>query len=100
MDHRSLRHFLNLAESLHFGRASEAGHISPSALSRTIRRLEDEVGAALFDRNNRSVSLTPAGRLFQEYARDALNDWESIRGALMEEAGELRKQLEELKKHL
>jgi LysR family positive regulator for ilvC len=93
MDHRSLRHFLNLAESLHFGRASEAGHISPSALSRTIRRLEDEVGAALFDRNNRSVSLTPAGRLFQEYARDALNDWESIRGALMEEAGELRGEL-------
>lgn len=93
MDHRSLRHFLNLSESLHFGRASEAGHISPSALSRTIRRLEDEVGAVLFDRNNRSVSLTPAGRLFREYARDALNDWESIRGALMEEAGELRGQL-------
>jgi LysR family positive regulator for ilvC len=87
---QSLRHFLNLADSLHFGRASEAGHISPSALSRAIRRLEEEVGATLFDRNNRSVSLTPAGRLFLDYARDALGEWDDIRGALMEETGELR----------
>jgi LysR family positive regulator for ilvC len=90
MDDRSLRQFLNLAETLHFGRAAGAGHVSPSALSRTIRRLEEELGVALFDRNNRSVSLTPAGRLFQDYARDALSDYESIRGVLMEGAGELR----------
>jgi LysR family positive regulator for ilvC len=89
VDIRSLRHFLNLADSLHFGRASEAGHVSPSALSRCIRRLEEEVGATLFERNNRSVSLTHAGRLFLDYAREALNDWEAIRGALMEASGEL-----------
>jgi LysR family positive regulator for ilvC len=89
VDTRSLRHFLNLADSLHFGRASEAGHVSPSALSRGIRRLEQEVGATLFERNNRSVSLTHAGRLFLDYAREALGDWEAIRGALMEASGEL-----------
>ena len=89
MDTRSLRHFLNLADSLHFGRASEASHVSPSALSRGIRRLEQEVGATLFERNNRSVSLTHAGRLFLDYAREALGDWEAIRGALMEASGEL-----------
>ena len=89
MDIRSLRHFLNLAESLHFGRASEAGHVSPSALSRNVQRLEQEVGATLFERNNRSVSLTHAGRLFLDYAREALGDWEAIRGTLMEASGEL-----------
>jgi LysR family positive regulator for ilvC len=93
MDHRSLRHFLNLADSLHFGRASEAGHISPSALSRTIRRLEDEVGAALFERNNRRVTLTHAGSLFLDYAREALGDWDTIRNSLMEAAGELHGQI-------
>jgi LysR family positive regulator for ilvC len=89
MDSRSLRHFLNLAESLHFGRASEASHISPSALSRSIRRLEQEVGAPLFERNNRSVSLTRAGSLFLDYARDTLGAWEATCNTLMAAAGEL-----------
>lgn len=89
MDIRSLQQFVNLAESLHFGRASEASHVSPSALSRGIRRLEQGVGAVLFERNNRSVSLTHAGRLFLGYARDALGDWDAIRNTLMEASGEL-----------
>lgn len=89
MDIRSLQHFLNLADSLHFGRASEAGHVSPSALSRAIQRLEQEVGAALFERNNRRVSLTHAGGLFLDYARSALGEWDAIRNTLMEASGEL-----------
>jgi LysR family positive regulator for ilvC len=89
MDNRPLQHFLNLADSLHFGRAAEAGHVSPSALSRSIRRLEEQVGTALFERNNRSVALTRAGRVFLDYARDALGDWEAIRNTLMEQSGEL-----------
>lgn len=89
MDDRSLQHFLNLADSLHFGHAAAAGHVSPSALSRSIRRLEEEVGATLFERNNRSVALTRAGRVFLDYARDALGDWEAIRNTLMEQSGEL-----------
>ena len=89
MDVRSLQQFVNLAESLHFGRASEASHVSPSALSRGIRRLEQDVGAQLFERNNRSVSLTHAGRLFLGYARAALGDWDTIRNTLMEASGEL-----------
>jgi len=93
MDDRALQHFLNLADTLHFGRASERGHISPSALSRCIRRLEEEVGAPLFERSNRSVTLTRAGRLFLDYARNALGEWDAIRGTLMEETGELRGEL-------
>jgi LysR family positive regulator for ilvC len=89
MNMRILKQFVTLADSLHFGRASEASHVSPSALSRSIRQLEDEVGASLFERNNRSVALTHAGGLFLSYARDALTQWDSIRNTLMEEAGEL-----------
>jgi len=89
MDQRLLRQFVNLAEALHFGRASEASHISSSALSRNIRQLEDELGVALFDRDNRSVSLTHSGELFLDYARDALSQWDALRTTLMERAGEL-----------
>lgn len=89
MDIRLLKQFVNLAESLHFGRASEASHVSPSALSRSIQRLEEELGAALFERNNRSVTLTHAGSLFLSYARDSLGEWDAIRNTLMEESGEL-----------
>ena len=89
MDARLLKQFVNLADSLHFGRASEASHVSPSALSRAIQRLENEVGVILFARNNRSVSLTHAGSLFLNYARDSLGEWDAIRNTLMEESGEL-----------
>jgi LysR family positive regulator for ilvC len=89
MDVRTLKQFVHLAESLHFGRAAEASNISPSALSRSIRQLEDEVGSPLFERNNRSVALTRAGGLFLGYARDSLGQWDAIRNTLMEEAGEL-----------
>ncbi|MCP4001926.1 MAG: HTH-type transcriptional activator IlvY [Gammaproteobacteria bacterium] len=89
MDIRNLKQFVALSDSLHFGRASEVSHVSSSALSRSIRQLEDEVGATLFERNNRSVSLTHAGGLFLVYARDALTQWDSVLNTLMEESGEL-----------
>ncbi len=89
MDIRSLKQFISLAVNLHFGRASEVSHVSPSALSRSIRRLEDELGVSLFERNNRNVALTRAGKLFLTYARDSLGQWDAIRNELMEESGEL-----------
>jgi len=93
MDTRLLRQFINAAESLHFGRASEASHVSPSALSRGIRQLEADVGTRLFERDNRTVSLTHEGTLFLEYARDALTQWDVIRHTVKEEAGELHGQV-------
>ncbi|SHF64659.1 transcriptional regulator, LysR family [Modicisalibacter ilicicola DSM 19980] len=89
MDFRPLKHFLALAETLHFGRASDSCHVSPSTLSRTIQQLEASLGVRLFVRDNRSVHLTREGRLFQRYARDALEQWELMRHSLMSEAGEL-----------
>jgi len=89
MDLRPLKHFLALAETLHFGRASEACHVSPSTLSRSIRQLEETLGVALFERDNRHVALTRQGVTFQRYARETLEQWEQLRLSLMSEARRL-----------
>ena len=82
MDIQSLETFIKTAEQLHFGRASRACNLSPSALTRTIQRLEEELGQALFLRDNRSVTLTDAGRKLLGYARRALQDWQQFRDTL------------------
>ena len=90
MTPRLLEQFLALAECLNFGRASDLANVSHSALSRSIRHLEDEVGARLFDRDNRSVSLTKEGRQFEIYAREALVAWNGIRQKMRGDDGVLR----------
>ena len=60
IDLRRLRYFTVLAEILHFGRAAELLHISQPGLSAEIRRLETQLGVALFSRSPRTA-LTPAG---------------------------------------
>ncbi|GAA5186919.1 HTH-type transcriptional activator IlvY [Ferrimonas gelatinilytica] len=82
MDTRSLQLFTHLAQSLHFGQTARANHLSPSALSRAIQRLEQELGTPLLQRDNRSVSLTPAGERFAEFARVQLNQWQQFRDTL------------------
>lgn len=89
MDTRNLKQFVTLAETLHFGRASETCHISPSALSRSIKQLEREVGVKLLERDNRSVELTRHGERFLEFARDSLTQWDVVRNALLEDADAL-----------
>lgn len=90
MDTRSLTFFISLCDTLHFGRASEACHISPSALTRTIKQMESTLGVQLFERDNRTVRLTREGERFQTYAREALIQWDVIRNSLLEEAQELQ----------
>ncbi|QEQ96207.1 HTH-type transcriptional activator IlvY [Neptunomonas concharum] len=82
MDTKTLKHFLALADTLHFGRASAACFISISALSRNIRQLEDELGVVLFQRDNRSVVLTSEGEKFVLYSREAISRWDMIRNEL------------------
>ncbi|MFE2066316.1 HTH-type transcriptional activator IlvY [Streptomyces sp. NPDC059467] len=78
-DHRELRLFLHLAQSLNFGRTSLDCHVSPATLTRTVQRLEAGLGRRLFDRGPRGVSLTAEGHRFREYAVRALELWQAYR---------------------
>ena len=92
MDTRTLTVFLSVADTLSFSRSAELLHMSVSAVSRTIQRLEDEVGQPLLERDKRRVGLTSAGRDFRQYARGALADWQQLRrrlGTEEELAGEV-----------
>jgi LysR family positive regulator for ilvC len=90
VDHYALKLFLHLSESLHFGKTGRACNISPSALSRQIQRMEDEVGQRLFERDNRRVQLTPAGSRLKEYAKDVLDMWRELLDHLAEDQTTLK----------
>jgi LysR family positive regulator for ilvC len=85
MDIRHLEIFLTLAELCHFGRASQACNLSPSALTRTIQRLEEELGQPLFIRDKRRVALSATGEQFRAYARRTVQEWHAMRSTLHRE---------------
>ena len=82
MDLRNLELFLHLADSLHFGKSADAMAVSPSTLSRAIQRLEQETGCVLFERDNRSVRLTPAGEKLREFGGSLLQEWRRLKQEL------------------
>lgn len=90
MDTHHLTLFLTLADTLHFGKTGQALHMSPSAVSRTVQRMEEELGEPLFQRDSRRVVLTNAGRKFQDYARSALLNWQSFNDGLQQQAAPLK----------
>ncbi|MET0821492.1 MAG: LysR family transcriptional regulator [Aeromicrobium sp.] len=72
LDTRLVRYFVAVADELHFGRAAAKLYISQPALSKQIRKLENDVGTQLLVRDSRHVTLTPRGELFLEDARQLL----------------------------
>lgn len=93
MDLRQLLYFSTLAETLNFRRAAERLNMSQPPLTVAIRKLEDELGAPLFTRNARGVTLTAAGEAALPSARAALAQADQVRSAaregLMGERGKL-----------
>ena len=89
MDSQSLKLFQHLANSLHFGKTASAYHLSPSTLSRTIQRLEDELGSQFLIRDNRSVLLTSEGKKFLTYADQQISQFESLKQSLNSSQEEL-----------
>lgn len=89
MDIQQLRLFNALCRHLHFGNAGVECHMSPSAVSRNIQRLEETMGHKLLLRDNRSVSLTDQGVIFHRYATDVLSRWDALKLELGQTAGEL-----------
>ncbi|MFE7546425.1 LysR family transcriptional regulator [Streptomyces gardneri] len=75
LERMELEAFLTLAEELHFGRTAERLHVTTSRISQTIRKLERRVGAQLFVRNSRSVTLTEVGERLRD---DLLPAYEQI----------------------
>jgi DNA-binding transcriptional LysR family regulator len=69
---RLLRHFVAVAEELHFSRAAQRLFVAQQALSRDVRKLEDRLGVRLLDRTTRRVTLTPAGATLLTRARELL----------------------------
>lgn len=82
MDLRQLRYFVTLAEVLNFHRAAERLNMSQPPLTVAIRRLEEELGAQLFERESRGVRLTAAGQAALPAARAALDQARQVRDAV------------------
>jgi len=94
MNAHQLEAFLAVTEELHFGRAADRLHIAQPPLSRTIKQLERDLGAQLFERTTRRVRLTSAGEALVEPARrvvDALRTARlSVQAAGRGETGRVR----------
>ena len=82
MELRHLRHFVAVAEELHFARAAERLGMEQSPLSQSIRNLECDLKTKLFHRTTRRTWLTPAGMRFYEKARRILADVETAKAMI------------------
>jgi DNA-binding transcriptional LysR family regulator len=77
-DLRHLRQFVAVAEELHFGRAARRLHMTQPPLTQAVQSLETELEVRLFDRNKKSVALTPGGEALLVLARRLLRDADEL----------------------
>lgn len=93
MELRHLRCFLAVAEELHFARAAERLHMEQSPLSRTIKELEEDLGAQLFIRTSRNTRLTHAGKLLLEHVPRIFATLQQARDSVDSAANGFQRQL-------
>lgn len=90
MEFHQLRYVCAVAETGSFSRAAERCQIAQPSLSQQVLKLEEDLGAKLFDRLGRSVRLTEAGRAFLPYARSILEQMEVARSSVADKKADLR----------
>lgn len=78
MNLRDLKYIITVAETQHFGRAAQRCFVSQPTLSGQIKKLEEELGVAIFERTNRSVEITPIGEQILVLARQMLEQADAI----------------------
>ncbi|MEJ2392845.1 MAG: LysR substrate-binding domain-containing protein [Gammaproteobacteria bacterium] len=78
MNLRDLQYIIAVAETHHFGHAAERCFVSQPTLSGQIKKLEDELGVAVFERTNRSVEITPVGEAILMHARQIMEQVDAI----------------------
>lgn len=83
MELRQLRYFVAVAEELNFGRAAQRLRIAGPSLSQQIKALEKDLNVTLFERDRRSVVLTPAGAALLPDARELVSDADELRRRAM-----------------
>lgn len=76
MDIRQLRYFVTVAKKLSISEASRDHHLTQSALSRQIQKLEDQLGCKLFDRQSSRLVLTEKGKIFLPEAIQIVEQWD------------------------
>ncbi|WP_434576943.1 LysR family transcriptional regulator [Thermoanaerobacterium thermosaccharolyticum] len=76
MNNIQIEYFIELCKTLNFTKTALNLYVSQPAVSKQINSLEKEIGFQLFYRNNKNVSLTPAGKLFYDYFLKAINDYQ------------------------
>lgn len=84
MDILHLKYFLVAAEYEHMTKAAYSLHIAQSALSQSIKHLEEELGVQLFERKNRSIRLNASGKLLQSELLPIINALDSLPARLKE----------------
>lgn len=84
-----LRYIVAVAQEKHFGRAAQRCHVSQPTLSIAIKKLEEELGVALFDRSSSTVVMTPSGERIVTQARRVLEETEIIHNLASEEQNQL-----------
>ncbi|MDT5073113.1 MAG: hypothetical protein QOH82_2433 [Mycobacterium sp.] len=89
MELRQLEYFIAVADEMSFTRAAQRVHVVQSALSTSIKKLEDDLAVQLFDRSRQQIRLTPAGERLREHARQLLRSARLAKDSLSDYRGHL-----------
>jgi len=90
MELHQLRYVCAVAETGSFSRAAERCQVAQPSLSQQVLKLEQDLGAKLFDRLGRAIRLTEAGRAFLPHARSILSQMEAARASVADTSADLR----------